>query len=76
MLYSDRVEDIYTVGYIFTIMTYMATLNIMTPALGSRKYNFGRPFLGHHFFILNLSDLCLGVEKKIFIGIMHFRDMT
>ena len=27
---------------------------------------FGRPFLGHHYYILSLSDLWLGVEKKIF----------
>ena len=35
---------------------------------GHKIYNFGRPFLGHHYYILNLSDLCLGVEKLIFIG--------
>ena len=29
-------------------------------------YNFGKPFLGHHYYILGLSDLCLGVEKRIF----------
>ena len=29
-------------------------------------YNFGRPFLGHDYYILGLSDLCLGVKKKIF----------
>ena len=28
-------------------------------------YNFGRPFLGHHYFKLSLSDLCPGVEEKI-----------
>ena len=39
-------------------------------------YNFGRPFLGHHNYILGLSDLCLGVEKKIFKEIMQFNYMT
>ena len=34
---------------------------------------FGRPFLGHYYYTLSLSDLCLGVEKKILIVIMHFR---
>ena len=36
----------------------------------------GRPFLGHHNYILNVSDLCMGVEEKIFKGIMHFHYMT
>ena len=39
-------------------------------------YNFGRLFRGHHYYILGLSDLCLGVEKKIFKEIMHFYRMT
>ena len=39
---------------------------------GHESYNFGRLFLGHHYFILSVSDLCLGVEKKIFKEIMHF----
>ena len=34
-------------------------------------YNFGRPFLGNHYYILGLSDLCLGVEKNILKEIMH-----
>ena len=28
--------------------------------------NFGRLFLGYHYFILNLSDLYLGLEMKNF----------
>ena len=43
---------------------------------GHEIYNFGRPFLCHHNYILSLSDLCLGVEKKIFKEIMHFHYMT
>ena len=38
--------------------------------------NFGRPFLGHHYSTLSLSDLCLGVEKKIFKESVHFHYMT
>ena len=41
---------------------------------GHEIYNLGRPFFGHHYFILGLSDLCLGVEKKIVKKIMHFYD--
>ena len=33
---------------------------------GHEIYNFGRPFLGHHYYIFGLSDQCLRVEKKIF----------
>ena len=35
-------------------------------------YSVERPFFGHHYYFLSLSDLCLGVEKKFFKGIMHF----
>ena len=27
-------------------------------------YNFGIPFFGHFYYILGLSDLCLGVETN------------
>ena len=43
---------------------------------GHEIYNFGRPFLGYYYYILSLFDLCLGVEKKIFKGIMYFQYMT
>ena len=42
--------------------------------LGCKKnYNLDGPFLGHYFYIhiLSLSDLCLGVEKKILKEIMQ-----
>ena len=29
-------------------------------------FNFGGPLLGHHYYILSLSNLCLGVKRKIF----------
>ena len=45
----------------------MATPKHKNPCPGGHEiYNFGRPFLGHHYYILGLSDQCLGVEKKIF----------
>ena len=37
----------------------MATPSARTPAQGGHEiYNFGRPFLGHHYYILSLYDLC------------------
>ena len=33
---------------------------------GHEIYNFGRPFLGHYYYILSLSKSFPGVEKKIF----------
>ena len=30
-------------------------------------YIFGRPFLGHHYYIPSLYGPCPGVEKKIFL---------
>ena len=56
--------------------TYDHTLHKNSCPRGHESYNFGRPFLGHHFYILSLSDSCLEVEKNIFIGKMHFHYMT
>ena len=39
-------------------------------------YNFGTPFLVHHYYTLSLFDLCLGVEKKIVKETMQFHYMT
>ena len=61
----------------FHYMTYMATPQHKNPCPGGHEiYNFGRPFLGHHYYVRSLSDLCLGVKKRIFKGIMHFHYMT
>ena len=58
-------------------MPYIATPQHKNPCpKGHEIYNFGRPFLGHHHYILSLSDLCLGAKKKIFKYIMHFHHMT
>ena len=43
---------------------------------GHEIYNVGTPFVGHHYYIPSLSDLCLGKEKKILKEIMHFHYMT
>ena len=32
--------------------------------IGHEIYNFGRPFLIHHYWILNLSDPCTSVDNK------------
>ena len=61
----------------FHYMTHMATPQHKNPCPGGHEiYNFGGPFRGHHYYILSLSNLCLGVEKKIFKEIMHFHYMT
>ena len=33
---------------------------------GHEIHKLGRPFLGFHYLILSLSELCMGVEKNIF----------
>ena len=56
----------------FPYMTYMAMPLHMNPCpQGNEFYNLGSPFLGHHYYILSLSNLCLGVEKKIFKEIIN-----
>ena len=47
-----------------------ALISTRTPAPGHETYN------GHHYYILSLSDLCLGVKKKILKEIMHLHYMT
>ena len=32
---------------------------------GHKIYNFRRPFLGHHYYILSMSDPCPRAEKKL-----------
>ena len=57
---------------------YMAMPQHKIPCpVGHEIYIVGRPFFRHHCnYILSLSDLCLGVEKKIFKEIMHFHYMN
>ena len=57
-------------------MTYMATPNIRTQALGVKKFIILVDPSLDIIYILSVFDLCLGVEKKIFKKIMHFHHMT
>ena len=51
----------------------MDTPQLKNPCPGGHEIdNFGRPFLGHNNYILSLSVLYLGVEKKILKEIMQF----
>ena len=43
---------------------------------GHEIYNLGRPFLSHHYYILSLSDLCMGVKKIFFKETMRFHYIT
>ena len=50
----------------------MATPQHKKPCpIGHEIYNFGRPFLGHDYYIISLSDLCLGIKFKKYIN-LHF----
>ena len=61
----------------FHFMTYITTLKHKNPCPGVHElYNFGRPFLIYHYYMLGLSDLCLGGEEKIFKAIMVFHNMS
>ena len=43
----------------------MATPLHKNPCPGGHEiYNFGRPFLGHHYYTLSLYGLCPRVEKE------------
>ena len=33
-------------------------------------------FHGHYYYMFSLSEICQGVEKKIFKDLMHFHNMT
>ena len=51
----------------FHYITYLATPYHKNSCPGDHEiYNFGGPFLGHHYYILSLCDLCLGVEKYFY----------
>ena len=50
------------------VMKIIHNLTLPTPAAaytgGHKIYNFGRPFLGHPYFILSFSDLCRGADRE------------
>ena len=61
----------------FRYMIYMATPQLKNLRPEDHEINnFDRNFLGHHYHILGLSDLCLGVEKKIFKEMHQFNLFT
>ena len=61
----------------FHYMTYTTTSQHKNPSPGGyERYTFERPFLGHHCYILSLSDQCLGVEIKILLEIQQFYTFT
>ena len=60
-------------------MSLMAALWHKTPCPGDHEtYNFSRLFIGHHYNILSLSDLCLGlvIGRRFFKEIVHFPYIT
>ena len=40
-------------------------LSMRAPVPGVNNYKFDRPFLCHHYYTLNLSDLFTSVKKKL-----------
>ena len=56
-----REEDFKTNNAFTLYDLYGHALAQEPPAMGVMKTT----FLGHHYFILSLSELCLGVEMKI-----------
>ena len=51
---------------IFSIWLKWSCLCTRTPASkGHEIKNLGRSFLGHYYYVVSLSNLCQGVEKKI-----------
>ena len=62
-------------------MTYGHAQHKIPCPRGHEVYKYGRPIVGHHYYILSLSDVCLSVENRDnFCGlsreIMHFNYMT
>ena len=54
MLYKNRVEE-----NAFSLYDFNGHVLAQERLLrGHEIYNFGSPFLGHHYYILGLSDQC------------------
>ena len=60
----------------FTLWLIWPSPSTRTPAMQVMKFTISRLFLGHHYYIHSLSDLCLWVQRKIFKEIMHYHYMT
>ena len=52
--------------YNFNISLMLTGRSTKKCPMGHGSYNFGRTFLGCHYFIQSFSDLCPGVLKTIF----------
>ena len=62
---GSREED-FKIDIAFSLYNLYGHALAQEPCPGGHEiYNFGEPFCGHHYYILSLSNLCLGVEKKI-----------
>ena len=72
MLYIDRVED----NALSLYDSYGQAIAQEPLPRGNEIYNFARPFIGHHYYVLPFFDLCLGLENEIFKEIMHLHYMT
>ena len=72
MLCIDRVED----NALSLYDSYGQAIAQEPLPRGNEIYNFARPFIGHHYYVLPFFDLCLGVENEIFKEIMHLHYMT
>ena len=70
VLYIDRIEE-----NAFSQYDFYSHALAQEPLLRG-SYNFGKPLLDHHYVLLELSDLCQGVKKKIFKEMMPFQYMT
>ena len=60
MLYIDRVED----NALTLYDSYGQAIAQEPLPRGNEIYNFARPFIGHHYYIHNLSNPCSSVDKK------------
>ena len=63
---GSRAEDFKEIMH-FHLTIYMAMHQHKNPCpRGHIIYNLGRPFLGHQYYTLSLTEAGLGVEEEIF----------
>ena len=62
----SREEDFWR-NDVFSLYDFYGHTLAQEPLPGGHEiYNLVKHFLGHYYYILRLSDLCLGAKKKIF----------
>ena len=45
-------------------MTFkLSEVKVEVPTRDHNRYNFGKSYIAHHYFIVSSSDLCTGVKK-------------